>query len=117
MGGTLSGALLKRNHRHGDGSSEYHPTGCHGREELDIPPSSEELSMAIVTVTSGKDSGNDGILPEVAKASTLPNNLHELLLQCWDEGMVARNMRDCNIIILCENKGIFLLTIVGKAFA
>ena len=106
MGGTLSGALLKRNHRQGDGSSEYHPLA--GREELDIPSSSEELSKAIVTVACGKDSGNDDIPPDVAKASTLPNNMHELLLQCWGEGMAVRDMRDSNIITLCEHKGIFL---------
>ena len=99
-------------------------------EELDIPPSAEELSKAIDILACGKAPGNYGIPPEVfkvAKASTLPNHFHELLLQCWDEVMVPQDMRDSNIITLYKNKGdrsdcnsyrgISLRSIVGKAFA
>ena len=122
-------APLKRNHRHRDGSSEYHPLSV--MEKLDIPPSAEELRKTIDTLTCGKAPGNDGIPSEVikvAKASSLPSHLHQLqLIQCLDEGMVHQDMRDSNIITLYKNKGgrsncnsyrgISLVSIVGKTFA
>ena len=99
-------------------------------EELDDPPIIEELSKAIDSLASGKAPGNDGIPPEVIKAGkeTSPlEQLHELLLQCWEEGSVPQDMRDANIITLYKNKGdrsdcnnyrgISLLNIVGKTFA
>ena len=77
----------------------------------------------------GKAPGKDGIPPEAIKAgkqTTLLHHLHELLLQCWEEGTVAQDMHDANIITLYKNKGdhgncnkyhgISLLSIVGKAF-
>jgi len=98
-------------------------------EELDEPPTEEELSKAIDSLAHGKAPGNDGIPAEVlqcAKPTLLPS-LHQLLLQCWEEGSVPHDMRDANIITLYKNKGdrsdcnnyrgISLLSIVGKAFA
>ena len=99
-------------------------------DELDIPPTIEELSKGIDSLASGKASGSDNIPPEVvktAKESSLLVHLHELLLQCWEEGAVPQDMRDAKIITLYKNKGersdcnnyrgISLLSIVGKAFA
>nr|XP_058942010.1 uncharacterized protein LOC131770312 [Pocillopora verrucosa] len=99
-------------------------------EELDDPPTIEELSKAIDSLASGKAPGNDGIPPVVIKAgkeTSLLEHLHELLLQCWEEGSVPQDMRDANIITLYKNKGdrsdcnnyreISLLSIVGKTFA
>ena len=61
------------------------------------------------------------------KKTALLHHLHQLLLQCWEEGTVPQDMRDANIIALYKNKGersdcnnyrgISLLSIVGKAFA
>ena len=61
------------------------------------------------------------------KETSLLEHLHELLLQCWEEGSVPQDMRDANIITLYKNKGdrsdcnnyrgISLLSIVGKTFA
>ncbi|XP_076462059.1 uncharacterized protein LOC143294568 [Babylonia areolata] len=68
-------------------------------EELDIPPSEEELSKAIDSLTCGKAPGKDSIPPEVIKAvkRTVPHHhLHQLLLQCWGEGTVPQEMRDAN---------------------
>ena len=96
IGGTLSGALLKRNHRHRDGSSEYHPVAV--MEDIDISPSAEEQCKA---------PGNDGFPPEVikvAKTSNLTNHLDELLLQCWDEVTVPQEMRDSNISTLYKTR-------------
>ena len=99
-------------------------------EELDIPPSVEELSKAIDSLACGKAPGKDGIPPEVIKAgkqTALLYYLHELLLQCWEEGTVPQDMHDANIMTLYKNKddcsncnnyhGISLLSIVGKVFA
>ncbi|XP_076030147.1 uncharacterized protein LOC143018559 [Oratosquilla oratoria] len=55
-------------------------------EELDVPPSIDELRKAIDSLASGKAPGNDGITLEVVKAgksTALHHHLHELLLQCW----------------------------------
>ena len=41
--------------------------------------------------------------PEVVKAgksTALLHHLHELLLQCWEEGTIPQDMRDANIITL-----------------
>ena len=61
------------------------------------------------------------------KETSLLEHLHELLLQCWEEGSVPQDMCDANIITLYKNKGdrsdcnnyrgISLHSIVGKTFA
>ena len=99
-------------------------------EELDIPPTSEELCKAIDSLASVKAPGIDGISPEVIKAgkqSNLLDHLHKLRLQCWQKCTVFQDMRDAKIITLYKNKGdrsncnnyrgISLLDAVGKAFA
>ena len=99
-------------------------------EELDVLPSVGELSKAIDSLACGKAPGKDGIPPEiikVGKETVLLHHLHQLLLQCWEEGTVPQDMRDPNIITLYKNKGdrsdcnnyrgISLLSIVGKTFA
>jgi len=99
-------------------------------EELDAPPSVDELSKAIDSLACGKAPGKDGIPPEVIKVgkkTALLHHLHQLLQQCWEEGTVPQEMRDANIVTLYKNKGdrrdcnnyrgISLLSIVGKAFA
>jgi hypothetical protein len=81
-------------------------------------------------LSCGKAAGCDGIPSEVVKAakeSSLLGHLHELLLQCWEEGTIPQDMRDAKIFTLYKNKGdrsdcnnyrgISLLSIVGKAFA
>ena len=99
-------------------------------EELDTPPTVQELSKGIDSLANNKAPGKDGIPAEIIKAgkqSCLLSHLHELLLQCWEEGNVPQGMRDANFVTLYKNegersdcnnyRGIYLLGIVGKAFA
>ncbi len=98
-------------------------------EELDTPPTLEELSKAIDCLAFGKAPGSDGIPPEALKNSkpALLQTLHELLCLCWDQGHIPQDMHDANIVTVYKNKGdhndcknyrgISLLNIVGKAFA
>ncbi|TWW56001.1 hypothetical protein D4764_09G0010510 [Takifugu flavidus] len=98
-------------------------------EELDMEPTTEELSKAIDSLTCGKAPGSDGITAEVLKCGkpALLDKLHKLLCQCWREGSVPHDMRDSTIITLYKNKGdrsdcnnyrgISLLSTTGKLFA
>ena len=99
-------------------------------EELDTPPTEDDLLKAINALSSGKAPGSDGIPPEIIKAgkgSSLIRHLHSLLTKCWTEQKVPQDMRDAKIITLYKNKGdrsdcnnyrgISLLAIVGKLFA
>jgi len=98
-------------------------------DELDQCPTLQELSKAIDGLPAGKAPGLDGIPAEALRCGkdVLLKHLHELLCQCWEEGQVPQDMRDCNIVTLYKNKGdrsdcnnyrgISLLSIVGKVFA
>ena len=75
--------------------------------KLDFPPSVDELRKAINSLACGKAPGNDGVPSEVIKAgmnTALLYHLHELLLQCWEEGTLPQDMRDANVITLYKNK-------------
>ena len=75
--------------------------------KLDVPPSVDELRKAINSLACGKAPGNDGVPSEVIKAgmnTALLYHLHELLLQCWEEGTLPQDMRDANVITLYKNK-------------
>ena len=88
-------------------------------DKLDVPPSVDELRKAINSPACGKAPGNDGVSSEVIKAgmnTALLYHLHELLLQCWEEGtLLYKNNGDRGD---CNNfPGISILSITGKAFA
>ena len=98
-------------------------------DELDAEPTTEELSNAIDSLSSGKAPDSDGIPSDLIKhcktTQLLP--LHEVLCQCWQEDAVPQDMRDATIVTLYRNKGersdcsnyrgISLLSIVGKVYA
>ncbi len=99
-------------------------------DELDLPPTIDELRKGINSLSCGKAPGSDGIPPEVVKAgrqNSLSGHLHEPLLQCWEECTIPQDLRDAKIVTLYKNKGhpsdcnnyhgIPLLSNVGKAFA
>lgn len=97
--------------------------------ELDEPPSMKELTEAIEQTKSGKAAGVDGIPPEIWKdgGPALHRKLHELLVYCWKQGNIPRDLCDAVIVTLYKNKGgksdcsnyrgITLLSILGKILA
>ena len=99
------------------------------REELDEPPSMEELTKAIEQLKSHKAAGVDGIPPEIWKdgGPALHSKLLEFLVCCWQQSKLPRDLRDAVIVTLYKNKGeksdcsnyrgITLLSIAGKILA
>ncbi|XP_063588714.1 uncharacterized protein LOC134765849 [Penaeus indicus] len=97
--------------------------------ELDELPSMEEVSKAIEQLKSGKAAGVDRIPPEIWKdgGPALHSKLHELLVCCWEQSKLPRDLCDAVIITLYKNKGeksdcsnyrgITLLSIAGKILA
>lgn len=98
-------------------------------EDLDEPPSVEELHDVLVELANRKAPGIDNIPAEILKGNkdVLLPHLHKLLQTCWKEVTFPQDMRDAKIITLYKNKGdkgdcnnyrgISLLSITGKAFA
>ena len=97
--------------------------------ELDRLPEMEELRLAISALTVGKAPGEDSISAELLRAGGEPllDRLYDILMRCWNEGVVPQSMRDCTMVTLYKNKGdrsdcnnyrgISLLSVAGKAFA
>ena len=75
--------------------------------ELDKLPSMQELIKAIEQMNSGKAAGVDGIPLEFWKSGgpALHSKLHELLVCCWEQGKLPRDLRDAVIVTLYKNKG------------
>lgn len=73
-------------------------------QELDTPPTLEELSKAIDSLACGKALGKDGIPPKVLKQGkqTILQPLHKLLCLCWDQGFIPQDIRNANIVTLCN---------------
>ncbi|XP_033124302.1 uncharacterized protein LOC117122714 [Anneissia japonica] len=96
--------------------------------ELDVPPTLEELKKAIENLLVRKATGEYGISGEVIKSGghILTNHLHIILCMCWEKSIIPQDLKDANIITLYKNKGdrgncdnyrgISLLSIVGKVF-
>ena len=97
--------------------------------ELDVLPLLQETIKAIGQVKSNKATGVDGILPEawINGGLELHTKLHELLVSCWEQGVVPQDLHDAVIITLYKNMGdisdcsnyhgIILLSIVSKILA
>ena len=99
------------------------------KADLDELPSMEEVTKAIEQLKRRKAAGIDGIPPEIWKdgGSALHSKLHELLVCCWEQSKLPKDLRDAVIITLYKNKGeksdcsnyrgITLLSIAGKILA
>ncbi len=76
-------------------------------EDLDEPPSVEELHDVLVELANRKAPGIDNIPAEILKGNkdVLLPHLHKLLQTCWKEVTFPQDMRDAKIITLYKNKG------------
>ena len=98
-------------------------------QDLDAPPSNEEVSKAIKQMTSGKAPGPDAIPAEVYKfgGEVMHHQLTSLFQTMWDQGQLPQDFRDATIVHIykrkgnrqsCDNhRGISLLSIAGKILA
>ncbi len=98
-------------------------------QQLDIPPSSEEVSKAIKQMTSGKAPDPDAIPAEVYKAggAAIIDQLTRLYQTMWRQEQLPQEFRDVTIVHIyklngnpqsCDNhRGISLLSIAGKILA
>uniref|UniRef100_A0A5F8H7Z0 Reverse transcriptase domain-containing protein n=1 Tax=Monodelphis domestica TaxID=13616 RepID=A0A5F8H7Z0_MONDO len=98
-------------------------------EQLDVPPSIEEVQKAIKQMSAGKAPGKDGIPTEVYKALNRKalQAFHIVLTSIWEEEDMPPELRDASIVALYKNKGsraacdsyrgISLLSTAGKILA
>ena len=71
------------------------------RDELDVPPTLEEVDEASDWLECSKLPGNDDIPSRNAKAGKgklLLRHSHELLLQCLEKGWVHQDIHDAKVI-------------------
>ena len=98
-------------------------------DDLDAPPTLDEIKKALSKTNSGRASGKDSIPAEIFKAAG-PKALecfHDILLKIWEEEQMPSDFKDALIVSLYKNKGskadcgnyrgISLLSIAGKIFA
>ena len=96
--------------------------------DLDVPPTMEELDIALDRIKEGKAGGKTEILPEMILAGDkeLWSRLHQLAVEVWVERKVVADWQDAQIVPIpkkgdlrvCDNWiGISLLDVVGKVFA
>lgn len=76
-------------------------------EGFNVLPTKDELSKAINSLAYGKAPKGDNIRPDLLKRckSTLLHPLHELLCQCWKEGIKPQDTQDAKLVTLYKNKG------------
>ena len=99
---------------------------CPVRDELDLPPSEEEVLGAVSAIRGNKAGGKNGILPELVKCcgANLLEYFLELFHQVRRDECVPQEWKDALIVPIpkkgdlscCDNwRGISLLD-VGEAF-
>ena len=98
------------------------------REELDLPPSEEEVLESLNSISWNKSGGKNGVLPEMLKCcgEGLIEYLMKLFNRVWQERTVPQEWKDALIVPIpkkgdlssCDNwRGISLLDVTGKVFA
>ncbi|TWW53305.1 RNA-directed DNA polymerase from mobile element jockey [Takifugu flavidus] len=97
-------------------------------DDLDLPPSLDEVMKAIKQTSSGKAAGGDNIPAELHKAAG-PGALgafHNILTSIWEEENMPQDFKDATVVSIfkkgnkadCGNyRGISLLSIAGKILA
>ena len=98
-------------------------------EDLDLPPTEDEVRAAIKQMNCGKAPGKDGLPAEIFKAlgDTAFQAFHDVLCTIWEDEDMPADLRDATIVALYKNKGakadcgnyrgISLLSIAGKILA
>ena len=98
-------------------------------EELDLPPSLEEITKAVKQMSSGKAPGMDGIPAEFYKAAgpMALDTFYGILSCIWKEETMPHDFRDATVVSLYKKKGnksdcgnyrgISLLSTAGKILA
>ena len=98
-------------------------------QELDVPPSLEEVRAAMKSLKNGKSPGKDSIPGEVLRCGgdEVLHRLHHLILDVWETEEVPQAWKDARIVSIhkkrgdkaeCGNsRGISLLSISGKVLA
>ena len=98
-------------------------------EDLDLPPTEDEVRAAIKQMNCGKAQGKDGLPAEIFKAlgDTAFQAFHDVLCTIWEDEDMPADLRDATIVALYKNKGakadcgnyrgISLLSIAGKTLA
>ena len=93
------------------------------------PPTIEEVRCAIKRSKSNKSPGIDGIPAEIYKTggTRLTEQLHQLLLKCWQQKCLPQDFKEVLIIPIYKNKGdhrecgnyrgISLFSVSGKVMA
>ena len=98
------------------------------QNDLDLPPSMDELSKALMQTNSGRASCKDGIPAEIYKTGPRAMEVFlDIIQSIWDQEKMPEDFRDALIVALYKNKGskvdcgnyrgISLLSIAGKIFA
>ena len=99
------------------------------KEDLDLPPTEDEVRAAIKQMNCGKAPGKDGLPAEIFKAlgDTAFQAFHDVLCTIWEDEDMPADLRDATIVALYKNKGakadcsnyrgISLVSIAGKIHA
>ena len=77
------------------------------KAELDEVPFMKEITKAIEHLRSDKAVGVDGIPAELWKewGAALHSKLHKIIVCCWEQSKLPRDLCDAIIVSLYKNKG------------
>lgn len=100
------------------------------RQQMDDPPSREELERAVRKLKRGKAGGSSGILPEMVRVASCDDQFLDALMDLvgvvWEKKCVPKDWANAVLVPIpkkgdlniCDNwRGIALLDVVGKVVA
>ena len=75
--------------------------------ELDDPPTREEIKKATIQLKMDKSTSTDCIPAEVCQheEEAVLDKLQDLFSNCWEQGLLPKDLRDVVIASLYKNKG------------
>ena len=99
------------------------------RQEIDVPPTEEEVAAALASLGERKAPGGDAIPAEILKfgGDAVKRALAAFYMQCWETKTLPQDFRDAKIVSIYKRKGdrqncgnhrgISLLSSAGKVLA